>query len=407
MISKTLPHDRSFRPFSMSIFDLPEEIVFDILSRLPTKSLISFRCVCTSAPPLISHPSFIERHLSSAADADRTFIYGESLDNITHFYSLRSPATYQETLKLQSPYNSVHGGYRRVAGSNKGLICLFDTNEYSSVGTLILWNPSIDKFKIVDGPHNVLNAFSHYVLGFGFVSRTLEFKVVEIIYNSKTKNNTVLVYSLSTNSWEKKEHVSAPCYLTNWSDNVNVFVNGFVNWLVYFEATAGGSHSYVIMAFDLDNERFRLLDLPRNIVPDCYSEVSIASYGDASALSLSFCGKYYEQGVKFDVWVMGDYGLADSWKKVFVVSLFRLSIAPLLMKSEREVFIVMKGGRLMLLDAIENEVQDLNMRGAASFFRAISYTPSLALLHGQRRIYRRVNGIKHLQSSLLDYDPLS
>ncbi|KAJ0797637.1 putative F-box associated domain, type 1 [Helianthus annuus] len=200
------------------------------------------------------------------------------MDNITHFYSLRSPATYQETLKLQSPYNSVHG----------------------------------------------------------------------VIHSS-----------------------------------------------------------YVIMAFDLDNERFQLLDLPRNILPDYYSEVSMASYGDTSALSLSFCGKYYEQGVKFDVWVMGDYGLADSWKKVFVVSLFRLSIAPLLMKSEREVFIVMKGGRLMLLDAIENEVQHLNMRGAASFFCAISYTPSLALLHGQRRIYRRVNGIKHLQSSLLDYHPLS
>ncbi|MFS7963350.1 hypothetical protein Hanom_Chr08g00737011 [Helianthus anomalus] len=87
------------------------------------------------------------------------------MDNITHFYSLRSPATYQETLKLQSPYNSVHGGYRQVAGSNKGLICLFDTNEYSSIRTLILWNPSIDKFKIVDGPHNVSDAFSHYVWG--------------------------------------------------------------------------------------------------------------------------------------------------------------------------------------------------------------------------------------------------
>ncbi|MFS7963352.1 putative F-box domain-containing protein [Helianthus anomalus] len=50
MISKTLPHDRWSRPFadhSTSIFDLPEEIIFDILSRLPTKSLISFRCVCT------------------------------------------------------------------------------------------------------------------------------------------------------------------------------------------------------------------------------------------------------------------------------------------------------------------------------------------------------------------------
>lgn len=52
----------------------------------------------------------------------------------------------------------------------------------------------------------------------------------------------------------KKENICAPCYLDrSWSSNV--VVNGFVNWLGLKEANDDAS--YAIMAFDLDDERFR------------------------------------------------------------------------------------------------------------------------------------------------------
>ncbi|KAL8235845.1 hypothetical protein R6Q59_016926 [Mikania micrantha] len=365
-----------------SIFNLPQDIIFNILHRLPTKSLIQFRCVCTSSRPLISHPSFTNLHLSSAAAADhRTLIYYESIDYINHFYSLRSSLTFQESLKLQLPYKTLHG-YLRIVGSNKGLLCLFDTNYYSNLGTLILWNPSIQKFKIIDHPHDVDDKFSHFVIGFGFVSRTFEFKVVKVGYDLDNYkiNNTVLVYSLGTNSWEKKEDMSAPCYLTRgWSKNV--FVNGFVHWLALKETVTGELN--VIMAFDLDEERFQVLELPMNLGSG-YDQISIDSYGnECLSLSLALCAHYFEfNGDTWDVWVMGDYGLVDSWKRVFVVSQPALLIPPLLMKNDDQVLIVMNDGRLMLFDAVKNEMQDLETQGLPRSFRAISYTASLALLQG-------------------------
>lgn len=117
------------------------------------------------------------------------------------------------------------------------------------------------------------------------------------------------------------------------------------------------------------------------MVPN-YNQVSIGSYGDETLL-LSLCAHYFwGNGDKWDVWVMGDYGLVDSWMKVFVVSQPALSISPLLMKNDDEVLIVLNDGRLMLFDAVKNEMQDLETQGLASSFRVVSYTAGLALFHG-------------------------
>ncbi|KAI3494912.1 hypothetical protein L1887_36942 [Cichorium endivia] len=358
------------------IFNLPQDVIFDILSRLPTKSLIQFTCVCTSSPPLISHPSFTKLHLSSSAAADdhHLLIYYESTDYINQFYSFRSPITFQESISLQIPYKNLHG-YLRIVGSNKGVICFFDTNYYSNIGTVILWNPSIKKFKKIDDPFYILDRFSHFVVGFGFVSRTCEFKIVVIVYYLDNSNtNSVLVYSLGTNSWKKKDDHIAPCYLMRgWSSNV--VVNCFVNWLACKQAINGVSHE--IMAFDLYDELFHVLELPKNIRPS-YNQVCLAE-----SSSLTLCAHYLElNGEKWDMWVMSDYGVANSWKKVCVISQPMLSIPPLLMKNDDEVLIVTNDGRLMLFDVIKNEMFDLNTCGLPPMFRAISYTASLALLHG-------------------------
>lgn len=202
---------------------------------------------------------------------------------------------------------------------------------------------------------------------------------MEIAYHldNSIVSNSVFVYSLSTNSWKKKEDIVAPYYLIRgWSSNV--LVNGFVNWLACKEVIR--DVSYVIMAFDLDNESFRVLELPKKIVPN-YDQVCLASYGESSSLSL--CAHYFElNGDKWDMWVMCDYGLVDSWKKVCVVSHPALSIPPLLMRNDQEVLVVMNDGRLMLFDAIKNEMQDLYTRGLPRAFRAINFSASLALLHG-------------------------
>nr|GFC29784.1 hypothetical protein [Tanacetum cinerariifolium] len=144
-------------------------------------------------------------------DKNHLIIYYETLDYINHIYSLRSPNnTSQETLKLDPPYKPLHG-YLRIVGSHKGLLCFFDTNFYSNVGHVLLWNPSISRFKkLGHDPCRDLDKVSHFVVGFGFVLRNLEFKVVKIVYGLDNVNR-VFVYELSSDSWRKIDGVVVPC----------------------------------------------------------------------------------------------------------------------------------------------------------------------------------------------------
>lgn len=65
------------RKRSASNAELPEDIILDILLRLPVKSIGRFQCACKSWRATISDQSFIRAHLERTAsrwDHDSTFV---------------------------------------------------------------------------------------------------------------------------------------------------------------------------------------------------------------------------------------------------------------------------------------------------------------------------------------------
>ena len=59
--SAKYPHSNSSTPASLLI--LLDELIAEILYRLPVKTLMQLKCVCKSWKTLISHPSFTKLHL--------------------------------------------------------------------------------------------------------------------------------------------------------------------------------------------------------------------------------------------------------------------------------------------------------------------------------------------------------
>ena len=62
---------------------LPYEIVVDVLSRLPVKSLMRFQCVCKSFKSLITDPSFAKKHLHASATRHQRFLLNFSSPTLT------------------------------------------------------------------------------------------------------------------------------------------------------------------------------------------------------------------------------------------------------------------------------------------------------------------------------------
>ncbi|KAK9289337.1 hypothetical protein L1049_007492 [Liquidambar formosana] len=159
--------------------DLPHDVVIEILSRLPVKTLLRFRCVCKSWYATITHPSFITTHLNRIS----------SYNN--HGYLQNSSFDPNEKSKwFETPFNCRPSYYLNLVGSVNGILCLVDERTYFGSRTVYLWNPSIRKFKILPSPstiHHHSNRKNPVVFGFGFHRWSNDYKVHYNFYVVETR----------------------------------------------------------------------------------------------------------------------------------------------------------------------------------------------------------------------------
>ena len=127
---------------------LPVEIITEILSRLPVKSLLRFLCVSKSWYALIKHPNFIKLHLhhSIETNRDRTLI----LEKVTHgvpryFYSVHFPTEnhFDKAFKLYQPLYC-RGKLVNILDYCRDLVCI---HHYTD--EIAIWNPLIRKYRIL------------------------------------------------------------------------------------------------------------------------------------------------------------------------------------------------------------------------------------------------------------------
>ncbi|XP_057778644.1 F-box/kelch-repeat protein At3g06240-like [Salvia miltiorrhiza] len=360
---------------------LPLDVVFQILTKLPTKSLLQLRSVSKSFNPLILHPHFLKLHLANAAAAHRRHvIYYESTDYIKAYFSFHVEATGFPLCKiLETPFKSVHG-YLRIVGSDRGVLCLFDTNYFTFVGTVILWNPFIGKFKILPCP-NELSCFrsnvSHIAVGFGFDCVNFDFKVVKILYSCDNDHEFMpiaLIFSVKSGFWRSSGLV-VPCYMPKyWCSSV--FVNGVVHWLAYKQLRPNGPPN-CIMGFDVVGEVFNSIEIPPNLGPDL-KELRLCSWVDDKSVAL-FVGYRENVGEAWDLWVMNEYGQVGSWTRNRTIVLEQLFF-PLKIVNGGDVLAAIGDEKLVAIDVENEEVKDLEVCGLPLSFYAATYTPTLALL---------------------------
>ncbi|KAI8002256.1 F-box/kelch-repeat protein [Camellia lanceoleosa] len=249
---------------------LPEEIIIDILLRLPVTSLCRFRCVSKPWLSLISDTYFIRTHLNRNTNNqkhphDRLIIVSHPTD--FHAVDLKSFQSRHdfEALHLKFPPEQKPSDCMEIWGSCDGLLLMLD--DFSNC---FLVNPSTRQSRKLPKSPFSINSSEYCCLdsfGFGYDSSNDHYKVVRIShhdynYRVACADNIVSVYSLSTDSWRRIE--DSPFDHSCYEPSPGSLLGGALHWVA--RTVLGSNKSTVIASLDLADESFHNVPCPAEFV---------------------------------------------------------------------------------------------------------------------------------------------
>ncbi|KAM7473309.1 hypothetical protein LguiB_020552 [Lonicera macranthoides] len=158
---------------------LPAELLTDILTRLPVKTLLICTSVSKSWYSLITSPLFITAHQLNYRNnpAPLLLLRQEYSFNLKRQCSLHYDIdTFEEFVALDLPDITKETRFIGIACICNGLVCLYDLDKY----IVALWNPSLKKSIILPKPRAVRQSGAFYLIGFGIDPISNDYKIVRL-----------------------------------------------------------------------------------------------------------------------------------------------------------------------------------------------------------------------------------
>jgi F-box interacting protein len=174
-------------------------------------------------------------------------------------------------------------------------------------GTAVLCNPSIRKYSTLPPLENHREReVQSSLFSFGYDHFNDVYKVIAISC-FKDKNNEVDVYTLGSNNWRSIQDF--PCSSRSMN-HPGVFVSGTVNWLAY--EVSNSSCCRFIVSLDLEKESYQKIHQP-DLDKDHWT---LGMFKDCLCIFAS-------NDMFLDVWIMKEYGINESWTKLYNVPYVR------------------------------------------------------------------------------------
>jgi F-box interacting protein len=339
---------------------LPEVLEVKILSWLPPKSLIRFKCVCKRWHALIGSPDFLSKNLlnhsiinQNSCDPRRLILFIARDKSYLDIYSFRSYDSLH--CASQTPLNLPPAPLcLSVIASCNGLLCLWDSRS-----EIYLWNPATSsELKALPAApsRSARGGFIFYDVGFGFDSVSNDFKVILLHDNDGERFLKAEVYSLKSGCWRLLDmsmivSLNFRLHLTF----LKVELDGVFLWYANKEWDFTDDR---IIAFDFSEEEFITMTFPD--LADEDMRILTKLKGSVAMVVFPYLAK---DNMYLHIWVMLEFGFSESWTRLLSIGLPLHLEWPLGFWKNGELFMKNREGQVVLYDLLAKTETDLQFEG--------------------------------------------
>ncbi|KAG7636347.1 F-box protein [Arabidopsis thaliana] len=252
------------------------DLILEILSRLPAKSVRRFHCVSKRWASIFGSPYFKELFLTRSSTKPRLLFAiaekgNKEKDCVWRFFS--SPQLENPYEKSSSTLVATAEFHVRFSPDNL-LICHYYDLKYFSIGYAfgliyiygnrgrarpLICNPTTGRYAILPNRYTYRKAFSF----FGFDPIDKQYKALSMVYPSGPGHSKVITFGAGDLKWRRIK-----CSLRHDIKSEGVCINGVLYYLGDTSdwSRVNGNHvtsGYMIVCFDVRSEKFTFIDVKR------------------------------------------------------------------------------------------------------------------------------------------------
>uniref|UniRef100_A0A7N0UZC5 F-box domain-containing protein n=1 Tax=Kalanchoe fedtschenkoi TaxID=63787 RepID=A0A7N0UZC5_KALFE len=295
---------------------LPQEIVLEVVLRLPIKSLLRFRAVCKRWKAMVSDSGFVTKQIQTSVASDRhARLVTRAVDGRVSSSSIHSicqnPYNF-EVLNLSCPVvgadhqlDMMH--FDVLASCNGLLLARFGVCEH------LLWNPATREVRKLPSVPWVFEFLTdvYESVGFAYDEVNDDYKVLVFFSDAwHGERKLCTIYSTRSDEWRPVDHV--PGGIENRTDP-GIALNGSLHWISCDNVTSRRS----IVALNISTEEVKEIGLP-----DYGTKTTPAQKLWVFKESLCVIASKHIRS-KYELWVMKDYGFVESWSLMYQIPCWR------------------------------------------------------------------------------------
>ncbi|XP_074287631.1 F-box only protein 8-like [Silene latifolia] len=338
---------------------LPDDILEEILVRLPVKYLLQWKCVSKHWYTLISDYEFAKKHyhfqyamLGADNDAGPLFLdLPSKISKPVQFKLLSKVGGDNVVLDMTADFErdipprfSNDCELRKLSLRCMGIINGVIGLQWGRT-RLALWNPATREFKDVARWPNIPNnkaaeQFGCDIHGLVFDQQANDFKILGLINFDGGENDDIStiyefhLYSLKSNSWKRIKKGPSCRLSVIFSDTDAYLNNGVYYWLTIKDIW---SDENPILCFNFSTEIFKEFEPPKgsgcrsnhrtrifngHVMCDCKYQQTIGKYKEGLALFVT--RTLQNMNCSFEIWAVtkfreDDHGVPLSWELVVTV----------------------------------------------------------------------------------------